>query len=807
MNKKFIAFFLLLFIPVYAYATAYSFNDGVQIGNAYINTSKYSDRNKYLILNNNQRYIMDNNGIMSFSNKFLNGGFLSYREFCIVTGNNSCNGKTYLVIPNSYWTLSGNSTNRFYINSVDGIGQKSDNNPSGVRVTEFVKPVTTVAGNGTNSKPWYFTGNYYVHLSSNSVKYASFVETGTNFLEKYAGTSCILGDEYCTNFDMIVSHGYENKKEDGCNFHLVSRDGEKQKFEIYGIKDDIECVSIFGKKEFTVSFNCSPGDGNIESKKVIYDENLTIPEYNCTRAGYTQKGWKTGDNEIWTSGSTIRFHFDDGEKGIKYKLLDLQAKWDPNKFTVQYNGNGNTGGSVSSHTCTYDEDCTLAANGFIKTYYKFKGWKLENSGDSLAEGASIKNASTGATITYYAQWELDAVNCAAGTYLKGNTFSCASCPAGKYCVGGTYVFGNSNDQGITGNCNAGRYSTGGASAATCTACPSGYTSNVGATAQNKCYMSVPAGKYLSAKASSATNCPAGQYRSGAVTKYYGESVSCTNCAANTYSTGGASSCAGCPSGYGVASGAGTAQNKCYMSVPAGKYLSAKASSSTNCPAGQYRSGTATVYYGNSVGCSGCGGGKWSSAGSSGCSTISAGCYGTNGTSSCPNRCGAGTYSGAGASGCSTCGGGTYSGAGASGCSTCPAGTYSGAGWSSCSGCGAGTTSGAGASSCYGCGNGGNVASWSSGCNIASCNSGYELRNNTCAYIGYWYTEPGHGYVDEPHYQNGWTCRENCLRWCREKMNANTNAWSCPEAPAEANYIFIPENYVNDGWGHYCWCRY
>ena len=606
-NEIKVMILIILFLPFIVYARTYTYNKGIQEGNAFINESKFDSRNKYLIFNNS-RFIMDNNGFLSYDNNFIYGGFLNYREFCISTGSNSCDKSSYLVIPSAYWTSSGpTSTNRYYINNINGIAQKSDNNPSNVRVTEFVKPETTVIGNGSFSDPWYFYGNYYVSITTNSIKYAYFgpEDNKKNKMEKYAGTSCVLGSGFCVNFDITQTHGYENKNSDGCNLKLVNRNGRVHKYEISNITNDIECVAIFGKKEFTVSFNCSPGLGTIESKKVLYDTNLVIPSYECSRTGYTQIGWKTGDNDNWTENSTIKFHFDDGEKGIDNKILDLKANYQANTFNVQYNGNGNTGGSVSSHTCTYDEDCTLKSNGFTRTYYKFKGWKLENSGDSLAEGASIKNASTGATITYYAQWELDAVNCAPGTYLKANTFTCSSCPAGKYCVGGTYVFGNPNDQGITGNCNAGRYSTGGASAATCTACPSGYTSNAGATADTSCYMSVPGGKYLTAKASSATNCPEGQFRSGTVTKYYGQSVGCANCNANTYSTGGASSCTGCPSGYGVAAGAGKAQSSCYINVPAGRYLNARASSTTLCPKNTWRSGGVNINYGGSIGCTGC----------------------------------------------------------------------------------------------------------------------------------------------------------------------------------------------------------
>ena len=102
-------------------------------------------------------------------------------------------------------------------------------------------------------------------------------------------------------------------------------------------------------------------------------------------------------------------------------------------------------------------------------------------------------------------------------------------------------------------------------------CPSGYTSAAGSSAISNCYVSVAAGKYIAtANSSTQSTCAAGKYKA-AHTVYYGSTSSCSTCSGGTYSAAGASSCTSCPSGYTSASGA-TAQNKCYISVAAGKYL-------------------------------------------------------------------------------------------------------------------------------------------------------------------------------------------------------------------------------------------
>ena len=112
-------------------------------------------------------------------------------------------------------------------------------------------------------------------------------------------------------------------------------------------------------------------------------------------------------------------------------------------------------------------------------------------------------------------------------------------------------------------CQAGTYGLAGATS--CTNCPTGYTSNAGATAQNQCYISVNGGKYIgSAGSPNQASCPAGKYKAAHIV-YYGNTSSCTTCAAGTYSTGSAASCTRCPSGYTSGAGA-TAQTQCYTTV-------------------------------------------------------------------------------------------------------------------------------------------------------------------------------------------------------------------------------------------------
>lgn len=94
---------------------------------------------------------------------------------------------------------------------------------------------------------------------------------------------------------------------------------------------------------------------------------------------------------------------------------NLTANAQPITYTIAYNGNGNTGGSMSNTTnCSYASYVTLRTNAFTKDKYIFKGWNTSqtaaNAGTvQYTDGHSVINLSStqGATVTLYAVWELD----------------------------------------------------------------------------------------------------------------------------------------------------------------------------------------------------------------------------------------------------------------------------------------------------------------------------------------------------------------------------------------------------------------
>ena len=273
----------------------------------------------------------------------------------------------------------------------------------------------------------------------------------------------------------------------------------------------------------------------------------------------------------------------------------------------------------------------------------------------------------------------------------------------------------------------------------CNRCDAGYRDGDPVDSRDKCIMDVPGGKYVKNKHdSSATNCGKGYYKGAHTVNYGGTSTcdpcacghytdaegqsSCKSCGAGHYQSGtgktgctaasaghyvsgsgkcaqtkcgagtyqpntGKSSCIDCPAKCTSDAGA-TAQSQCYHNYPPGQSQTYSNSCvETTCRQGEARSGTAKVYYGNTLNCDKCGPGTYATG---------------NGNSEC-TKCAAGTYSNGDRNGaCTTCAAGTYNtGTGNTSCTQCPAGYYC-TGGSNKTSCGTGKTSSAGSTSSSDC---------------------------------------------------------------------------------------------------------
>ena len=184
----------------------------------------------------------------------------------------------------------------------------------------------------------------------------------------------------------------------------------------------------------------NPGTYNIESE--------TITLSNPTRTGYIFSGW-TGSNGTTAQTSVTITKGTTGDKSYT-------ANWTPITYTVQYDGNGYTGGSTANSSHTYDATNSVATNGFKREYtvsfdanggtavspivskYTFYRWRqnADGTGNSYTSGqTNVENlsSSNGATVTLYATWTPVAIKLPS---VSRNAYSFTGWYSGQTKVGG-----------------------------------------------------------------------------------------------------------------------------------------------------------------------------------------------------------------------------------------------------------------------------------------------------------------------------------------------------------------------------------
>ena len=163
-------------------------------------------------------------------------------------------------------------------------------------------------------------------------------------------------------------------------------------------------VYIKFRKEYTISYriwssvnNYNAGLAETTSMMAGVGVRLVSEAWN-TITGYTHIGWSTTQNDTtpdYELGETVPDSFANGDK-------TLYAVYERKSYTLSYDGNGATSGSMSSQTALYGDSLTVASNGFRRTNYSFLYFSTTSSGGTIYRpGDSITMTSN---VTLYARW-------------------------------------------------------------------------------------------------------------------------------------------------------------------------------------------------------------------------------------------------------------------------------------------------------------------------------------------------------------------------------------------------------------------
>ncbi|MBC2727058.1 InlB B-repeat-containing protein [Desulfosporosinus sp.] len=150
-------------------------------------------------------------------------------------------------------------------------------------------------------------------------------------------------------------------------------------------------------QKWSVVFN---PQGGTSVSSVWVDEDGTAPRLPTTvREGYIFDGWYIdGTDTLFTCTTLVTDH------------MMILARWTPQAqaqtYTLTYDGNGATNGSVLSQLIKVGTPTPLHGNGFAKSGYIFTGWNTnaDGSGTPYGIGDLISLTTANATAILYAQW-------------------------------------------------------------------------------------------------------------------------------------------------------------------------------------------------------------------------------------------------------------------------------------------------------------------------------------------------------------------------------------------------------------------
>lgn len=136
-----------------------------------------------------------------------------------------------------------------------------------------------------------------------------------------------------------------------------------------------------------------------DSLLVEYGSNISLP--STSKTGYHASAWSASDGS--RSGVTIVY-------GCRSNLT-MTPDWEANQYTVTFDGNGATAGSMARMTMVYDQPKNLSAFAYQKTGSTPNSscWKATISGEEkkYSDGQSVKNLTSidGGNVILYANWD------------------------------------------------------------------------------------------------------------------------------------------------------------------------------------------------------------------------------------------------------------------------------------------------------------------------------------------------------------------------------------------------------------------
>ncbi len=325
-----------------------------------------------------------------------------------VSGNNRVGGIAGYIysstIRNCYW--GGNCT----LSVAVGSGYYATN--CGTCTIEEVKSLSwySDSSNWYSSYPWDFENTWAITEGVNdglpylrdmtwsmsfTITYHPNGASGSEVVESKVGS-----ESYTIRSNMFSRSGYNFT---GWNTQANGGGQSYSAGSSYSGLANLDLYAQWSRITYTIKYNKNASDatGSMANTTKYHGTNVTLRSNAFKRTGYTFLGWATEKNGdmVYSNGATYKANAN----------VTLYAKWDPHKYTIVFNGNGSTSGSMKEQTFEYGKEQKLTSNAFKKTGFTFSKWtrNADGTGTSYTNGQSVKNltSTNGAEIKLYAQWK------------------------------------------------------------------------------------------------------------------------------------------------------------------------------------------------------------------------------------------------------------------------------------------------------------------------------------------------------------------------------------------------------------------
>lgn len=261
-------------------------------------------------------------------------------------------------------------------------------------------------------------GNEFIGYNSNEVK--GTCHYGDDFTEKVNRYINLQGKRY------LRFNGYM-----ACSYKILDENKNVYTGDVrYICKNDGATVYIlpdWQETYYNLRFeNMDPTESQIEVITVKYTQVFTLE--SLSKPGFVFKGWQMGaitdsDDPIYPAGTELsRLAEGHMDKQATLPLITFHAVWEPNSYTIRYDGNGAQIGTMADQHAGANEKVNLAKNVFKKSGSIFGGWLW---GDVVLEDEAAliyTPVNDGELVVLKAYW----INPLAGQGTKSNPYLISS---------------------------------------------------------------------------------------------------------------------------------------------------------------------------------------------------------------------------------------------------------------------------------------------------------------------------------------------------------------------------------------------